>query len=182
MNKIILCIVLGLIPVISYILQYYFSRKAGIIKLLKQNYMVYYSDWIFIAFNGLWIYTVDDNKNITFLVAAVLISLGLNYLVHKYYAINTLMNDKNHLFRTNGKIRVTGVIHFIFSSIETMMIIIFLFSPIKNIYTSIEIGILTIFVLSFIPSSLKMHEGKILDSDLATVIIGMAAIVMKIIF
>jgi hypothetical protein len=169
-------LLLTFLPILSYILQYYFSSKVGLLWALKNNGMVSYSDWLFIPFNFLWAFCVSIGL---FPILALLgVSIILNVIMHYYWA--TLPEIEHFYNPLNGALLPAGIVHLIFSIIQTALVISFLFfsKKFKQVYFSMFI--LTLFFLSFIPFSIMIH-GYILLSDLITCVLGLFVLLIKFI-
>jgi len=59
MDKIVLSIIFGALPIISFVLQYYFSKKSKTLNKFKKHFTCYYLDLLFIPFGFIWPFVVN---------------------------------------------------------------------------------------------------------------------------
>ena len=76
----------------------------------------------------------------------------------------------------SGRIKPAGIIEFLFFIIEATLVAGFIFSSASSIFVYFESATLIIFLLSYIPSSIKIH-GKISTSDSIFVLIGLIVLI-----
>lgn len=180
MEKLLISFILIAIPIIYQILTHILTSIRGELHLFKKHPTCYYTDWLFIPFNFLLAYTINANFQIFSMF--FLMSLIINWIMHNYwFRIHTKEKKESFMYNIHlKKITPAGIVHFIFQSIQSTLIFIFLIYSTKSTITYIECGILLLFVLSSIPSSKKIH-GKLIPSDLAYFIIASLIILAKII-
>ena len=178
--KIIIALLLTILPILSFSLQYYFSKKDNCLKALRNHGAVFYSDWLFVIFNLLFIYSVSLPTFSKFILVFVF-SILANIVMHAYWSKMPIEKEGSHMYHIKTrKLLRAGIVHFCFSIIQLALIILFLLSPIKNSLYFYESIVLGLFFLSFIPSSLKIHHGKLLITDLIACILGILTILVKI--
>ncbi len=180
--KLLIALILVILPILSFTLQYYFSKKAGTLKALRKHGMVFYSDWIFLIFNPLLFYAIPI-PSLQNLILFSLFSILVNIWLHFNLWLNVHIKEKKkaHMYDLiNKKLSNAGIVHFLFSVVQLTLMLIFLFSPITNSLYFYEAAILCLFFLSIIPSSLRIHDGKLLKSDLFGSIFGVFCILIKL--
>ena len=178
MNLLIISLVLALIPLINFSLKYHFSSKDKELKLFKNHWFTSYIDWLFVPFNFLWIYTFDLEWNylILFAIISLIFFLALQHLwikQHKKERKSVYMFD----IKTE-KIKKAGYVELLFFTIESTLLLGFLFSTIISQIVYIETAILILFTLAVIPSSIKIH-GKLAWWDGLLTLIGIICLVIK---
>lgn len=180
MNILIIAILLACLQLVHALLEHYDSKKNKRIHLLKRHVTDYYLDWIFVPFNFLLLYSVSFNINILLIVSA-LAFLG-NLIVHYYwFRIHTRLEASSYMFDSKkNKIHFSGYVHFLFSIIETILIIMFFFSSIISSLVYIEAILLLIYFSFLVIQSKKVNNGRFEYSDLVVCIVGIAALIVKI--
>ena len=178
MNRLLIAIILGLLPLLSFILQHYFSKKEGRLREFKNHFQCYYLDWLFIPFGIIWIYIVNISFN-TFLILLG-ISIILNSITHIYWKFAVIRNNEScHMFgKKIGKIGLSGIVHFFFSTIISALFLGFLFFSVKSSLTYLAGIIIVLFFLGGFISSKKIH-GKIILSDLILIVLGIFVVLIK---
>jgi hypothetical protein len=81
----------------------------------------------------------------------------------------------------SGKIKPAGYIEFLFFTVESVLVVGFIFSTIKSPLVYVESALLGLFFLSCIYGSTKIH-GKVSKSDLIMIFLGILAILGKVLF
>ncbi|MFH1503385.1 MAG: hypothetical protein ABIE36_01890 [Candidatus Diapherotrites archaeon] len=173
-------LILAILPIISWLLQFHLSRKKKELPLFKKHPPTYLLDWLFVPFNFFWIYTIIFNLNAFILLGVV--SLLINYVSAKYY-IKQHIKEKRpcHLFNIkNSKSSAAGYVHAIFSVIQSFLILTFLFSGIMNVFVYINSIALFLFLLPILYSSKKIH-GKISGPDRAIFVAGIIILILRLI-
>lgn len=182
MDLLYISILLGLLPIISYVFQRYFSKRDKLLNEFKNHGMVSYSDWLFIPFNFVWIYAVSIN--LTIFITLLLIAIIANVWLHFDYWLKAHLkeNKKTHMYYLSKKrLSSAGKVHLAFSIIQTILIFSLIISPINSFLGYLEMAILGLFFISYIPSSIKIH-GKILPSDGITAFAGVIVVLVKVLF
>jgi hypothetical protein len=180
MKTFLIGLILSTLPIINFVLIYFWSKKNNVIDLFKKNRTCYYGDLFFIFFNFFLPYSIVINWKLIYVL--LLISIILNIIMHFYYMkIHKKENNKVFLFNNKlNKISGGGFIHLIFSTIQTILIFIFILSEIKsNIFYVASVFLLGYFVFG-IPFSKKIHNGKVLLVDLMICGFGFCLIILKI--
>ena len=171
MKILFISLLLGVIPLINWSLEYIFSKKNKKLKQFKSHLIARYADILFVLFNFLLLYSIifNMNKFLFFLPFLFIFNLFMHSFWSKYHS-----KLSHHFMSNSGKIKSAGIVHFIFSIIQTAFILLFLFSkPISSFY---YIGLLLLILfglLSFVFSR-KMH-GKFIFSD-AIILLGLVLI------
>ncbi|MGV8150225.1 MAG: hypothetical protein ACP5NV_00680 [Candidatus Woesearchaeota archaeon] len=147
-TKIILSIILALLPIISFVLYYAFSVQGGTLDNLKENYALYYLDFLFIIFNLLFVYAIRINYRVlkwSFVFSTIVLSV-INF------AYWTFQDD-------------VSVVHLIFSIIEMGLLITAIFSKTidRKKYVYMMIPILIYFLIAFILETF-IYRREILEA------------------
>lgn len=160
-----------MLPVLSFLLTYCFSSKQGKLKFFRKHLTNYYSDWMLVLFNFLLVFSIAFS--IKWCVILFCISVVLNLLMHKHYSkVIAEENKGSHFYDIElKKWTYSGIVHFIFSTIQTTLILMFLMLSVNSYFTYIEGAILILFLLCMLFTSRKMN-GKIPVFDLVEVIAG----------
>ena len=178
MSNLVFGIILASLPVLSYFLQKKMSQKNNQLKIFERHWLVRYADWLFVPFNFIFIYVVE----FVFIQAVVIliISVILNIVLHRYWGSLSANSDSCHFYDKNSdKLTVAGYVHFVFSTIETAMVIMFLLYAASNIFTYFGLFLLALIASSFIVNSYKMHHRPLL-TDLGTAVILYVLIIIKV--
>lgn len=175
--KRIWCIILGLIPIINFWLQYYFSGKEKSRKVFQQHRICYWLDRIFIPINILFLFLITTISREIILLLGIG-SLIINYVIHHLRSLEK--NIKNsHL--VNPHISKAGRVHMVFSSIEMLIIILILISQSQSNILHAELWLLAVFIGGLNYGAYRIHH-KIHGSDLMTTILLWGAIIIKIVY
>jgi hypothetical protein len=179
MNKLFIAVVLGMLPVLSFILQYYFSKREKILNKFKNHFICYYLDWLLVPFGIIWPYVVHVSGGIIFL--ALGLSFILSIATHAFwYFLGKKDGERSYIFDfENRKLTGAGIVHFFFSIIEYAAVGLFLLFSTKSLLSVISGIILIVFILGLIPGSKRIH-GKITLSDALIVILGALIILIKL--
>jgi len=155
---------LATLPAVSWILQNHYSKKENLD--FKKNWTCYYTDWIFILINALFLYSIEISETI---IVLFIISLSANIYLHKIWGKQNKV-EKSHMFwKKTHKLNPAGITHLIFSTIQTTIILsILLFQEISN-FIYIQFLLLAIFGLLLLVGSFKIHK-KITKMDLSVTI------------
>lgn len=176
--KLIVSILLALLPLFVWIIQYFYSKSHNLLKIFRKHWTCYYGDFIFVIINFFFIYSVSISKIIYFLA---LISIIVNLCAH---AIWGNQNKKKsiycHLYyKKTNKLNLSGYAHLVFSIIETTIILGIIFLTPKLPIIFIELFILLIFGYFILIGSYKLHS-KINRMDLLAVIIIWLSVLIKL--
>lgn len=172
-------IALGLLPVLSWFIQYFYSIKNNKLKLFKNHPQTYLLDWLFIPFNILWVYTISLDIPLFFIFLGS--SISINFFSDKFYKKMHIKENRNiHLFSLKtSKLNTAGYAHAIFSVAQLFLIFSFIFSRVSNIYVYANLIILALFLIPNIYFSKNVH-GSIDKYDLALVLFGLLMIALKL--
>jgi hypothetical protein len=167
-------VILGLLPVASFLLQYALSVWSGTDSFFFRNYTVAYLDWLFVPFNFVVVWTINWRRGGTFL-PIVFMSIIANIVAHaiwQYYGI-----DGGHMItRGTQTVLPAGWAHLGFSSIETTLILAFVFIPRpRRPFTRIATVLALAFFLAAGVSGYLINHGFI-ATDVIMVWGGMALV------
>src|SRR5262249_22993484 len=111
---------LGLMPIVSFLLQYIMSVQAGTVQLLFQHITVTFFDWIFVPFNFFVVRFIDWRRaGVMFL--ATIISVVCNIFAHAFWQYE--LADASHMFGGDRTVLPAGWVHVAFSTLETVVIL-----------------------------------------------------------
>lgn len=162
--KILIAIFLSLLPIFSWIGQYYFSQENKLLNSFKRHWTCCYWDWIFILINIFFIYSIEISSIIyIFLWISIIINLFTHYI---WWKSNKLNKSNGHLFyyKTN-KLNKAWTIHLIFSIIQLTIVLSIIFLKPISPFILIELWFLIIFWIFIVFWSYKIH-WKIQNIDL----------------
>jgi hypothetical protein len=115
---------LALLPIASFLAQYLFSIRAGTTAVLFHHLTVMVVDWVFVPFNFFVVRVVEWRRGGTIYVITC-ISVVLNVLTHAVWQYNG--QDPGHMITKAGIVLPAGWVHLAFSSLETILLIAFVF-------------------------------------------------------
>jgi hypothetical protein len=117
-------LLLALLPVAAFLLQYIFSLRAGTLHALFHHLTVMVVDWIFVPFNFFVVGVIDwqQGKKLYLIFS---LSLALNALTHAYWQYNGL--DFGHMITSSGIVLPAGWVHLAFSTLEMVLLVAFVF-------------------------------------------------------
>lgn len=111
MNKLLFSILFSLIPVIFWFFQYFISKRRGLFDRFKQHFMCYYVDWFLYLLISFFIYTVNINKSVYYIL---IISLVLNTILHIFWG-KIVKKSNSHLFSyENKRVNLLDIFHLFF--------------------------------------------------------------------
>lgn len=178
MEKIGVGLILALIPILSWFIQYLLSKREGKLNLFRKHLSVYYFDWIFVAFNFFWVYVVSFNFN--FIMYSLLISFVATLLIHIFWK-NLHLKEKKPVYMYDfkkKKITLAGIWHVFYHLIQLFLVILFLISDVSNVYSYLALFCLLFFFVGATFSSRSIH-GKVSMTDIPFLILGFLIIVVK---
>jgi hypothetical protein len=114
---------LALLPVGSYLSQYFLSVKAGTDALLSQHLTISIVDWIFVPFNLIVIHAIDWRRGAV-IYAVTVISVVLNVVTHAFWQYNLI--EGGHMINHEQVVLPAGWVHVIFSTVETSLLAAFI--------------------------------------------------------
>lgn len=160
MGKLAIGLLLAAIPILAFIFQYHFSKKDKRLKYFKNNFIIYYLDFIFVPLGFIFAYTLQFP--LSFFMFFIALSVILNILLHTLFWFGKKKGiEKGYMFTKTMRLNTAGKIHFLFSTIETFFILEFLFFSIENIWTRAGFILLVIFFLGAIMDATRRGWLKI---------------------
>lgn len=126
------------LPIINFLLQYHFSKVSKTLKDFKKHWICYRWDRYFIIINTIFgIFFISIDKSI--LLWIFILSLIGNTIMHRLRYNNIQYNNYyGHLFQKEWyRLSKAGIIHLIFSIIESIIITLWLFWAIEPHWDSI---------------------------------------------
>lgn len=180
MNPIIIGLILAFIPILKFILIYYYSKKDKNLNLLKKHTVCFYDDWLFVIFNLFLAYTIT--LGVYSILMLFIIFVIVSYYIHHYWIkLHTKEGIKFFMYDIERKKWTrSGIVHFIYTPIQATLVFAFFFSMSSSIFAYINSIIMIIFFISLIPASKIMHR-KFELSDIAIATLGIVIMLIKII-
>lgn len=169
-----IAILLGILPLIKFILVRYYSKKEKRLKIFKKNKTDYLYDWLFVPFN--FLVALIANLQIKIISLFLLLCFIISLYFHKVYWPK--VHPASHFLKKKGKLSKSGFVHHIYSSIQATIILTFLFSNASGGLVITSSLILATFLILLSYNSKKLH-GKILAGDLILSISGIAILLTK---
>jgi hypothetical protein len=118
-------VLLGLLPVASFVLQYALSAARGTEPALFRHFTVTYIDWIFVPFNLVVVQTIDWRRGARISLVAVM-SLIANIAGHAIWQYNA--GSGGHMISREQIVLPAGWVHLGFSVIEGTLLLAFVFA------------------------------------------------------
>jgi hypothetical protein len=164
------CILLAILPLVSFLGQLTFSCKSGTQHIMYHHLTVMVVDWVFVPFNLVVIRAIEWRRGGR-LFLIMCISVALNLLTEAFWQYNG--SDLGHMITKAEVVLPAGWIHLGFSIIETMLLMGFVFCR-KTGATGIGIVTMcaTIYFLAMGICGYIMHNGFI-ASDVITFVCGL---------
>jgi hypothetical protein len=138
-----LAIVSTLIPIISYIAQFYFSQIYGTETNLLRHNIVTIVDWLFIPINYFSIRSIDWRRGGVIFIASIMSAIS-GVLAHAYWQYYNI--DGGHMISPQGVILPAGWAHLSFTIIETEILIL---SVLCRKHTSRFAGLVSILIFMY---------------------------------
>ncbi len=172
-------ILLTSIPFLHFFALYYFARKNNRLKFLKQNYALWYTDWLYVPFNILFALIID--VNIILLVSSMLIGFTVNVMLHyNFKKIAVLKNEQQSFFSNNSKFTIEAHIHYIFASIEMGLVLTAFFTPMQSYLYYWLFASVSIYFISWLILMKKIHNGKWDELETTIIILSLLAIFLRL--
>lgn len=117
-------ILLAVLPVAAFLLQYLLSLRAGTQQFLLHHLAVTVADWVFVPFNFLVVRVIEWRRGLRLYLIAC-ISVVLNAITHAFWQYNGL--DAGHMITKGGVVLPAGWVHLSFSILEMILLVAFVF-------------------------------------------------------
>lgn len=175
--KLFISILLALVPVLHFTLLYYFAKKNDRLHFVRKNYALWYTDWLYLPFNALYVYTLIINPIL--LGLSFIFSMTVSIITHHFIRDRAVKQEGKTLFVSKGKYTHEAHVHFIFSVIEMSLVLNALFSvPISIFYTYLFIPILLYFAAWLF--LMKRIHGRWDELETSVAVISMILIIAKL--
>ncbi len=173
-------LILTSLPFLSWIGQYYFSKKHSLHESFKKHWTCYRGDWLFVIINVLFLFSVKISVAILYLFSiSILINLYTHYKWGKENKIGKIVC--HFFFRNTDQLNKSGIVHFIFSTIQMTLIISILI--LESIRPFIYFELFFVFAFGmFIPYGAYRINSKITWLDITGALIIFILIILRIIF
>ncbi|MBW3020965.1 hypothetical protein KY334_06730 [Candidatus Woesearchaeota archaeon] len=160
----LLGIIFALIPVFSYSLQKYLSKKENKFELFQKYLVFRYLDFLFIPFNFIILYVISFT--LKSLLLAIVFGLMINLVFHLFWGYFNVKKYESNFYNENSVLlNLSGEVHYLFSSFETTLMLLFLSNPIIGLTSYYLFMILLLFSFGEIYLSYLMNNKKIKISD-----------------
>ncbi len=177
--KLLTSILLALVPIVHFSLLYYFANKRRMLASVRGNYALWYTDWLYLPFNALYIYAIAINPIL--LGLSFLFSITASLLVHHFLRDRAMRQEGKTLFVADGKYTTEGHIHFVFSVIEMSLVLNALVSaPISLLYILLFVPVLLYFAAWLF--LMKRIHGRWDGTETTLCIIAILLILAKLSF
>lgn len=180
MKNIIIALILALVPIVFWSMQYYFSGKDNKLKLFRKHISCYYLDWLFVPFNLFLGLSIIFVPNIS-LLYLVLFGLIVTYFIHVFwFRLHTRERIELYMFDIKKEsITNAGWSHIFFFLLESLLVIYFLLFSRLNLFSILALFFLFLFFASINYASRKIHRKSEL-SDTLFMILGIIVILIKL--
>ncbi|VVB79408.1 Uncharacterised protein [uncultured archaeon] len=181
MDKLLLAGLFSFIPLLSWVLTYYFANKQKQLHLYKNHWVTYYDDFLFIVFNFFAVLSIT-NINQTIVLIVVCLSAIFSFFAHRMWFLNYDKEKETQFMYSTKKKKVmpAGYVHFIFTVFEMGVAFSFLIFSQLGVYFYLAIALIFIFFIFGLIGSRKIH-GHIARSDWIFYAICILIILAKII-
>lgn len=177
MQKWMIGILLALLPVVSYFLQYYFAKIQNDLKSFKKYVPTQIMDWVFIPFNFIWIYIVNLSLMYYFFILVFLVVAGS--LMGCWWGL--LNREDRYACRPANFKFGHSLVHIFYFLIQGVLVLSFIFSSIKGGLVYFGCLFLGIYFLSAIYLFRKIDK-KIELPDWVYIIFGLLVVLGKLIY
>ena len=161
-------ITLALLPLFSFVAQWIFSARSGTLPLMFRHPTVMAVDWIFVPFNYFVVEAIDWRRGGRLFAIAGL-AVVLNAATHAYWQYNGL--DPGHMISAQQVVLPAGWVHLAFSTIETSLLIAFVFARRAEI-ESIGAAVAATLYFVFMAAAGYWLHGQLILSDAIVLITG----------
>lgn len=159
---------------VSFLLQYIFSRADGTERLMTHHLTVMVVDWIFVPFNYVVVRIIDWRKgSAIFLIASA--SVVLNAITHAYWQYHGL--DSGHMITKQGVVLPAGWVHLAFSVIETILLAGFVFCRRTESETKLATALASAYFVMMGVCGYLMHHAFV-ASDVAVFVSGLFLVLL----
>ncbi|MGA2902540.1 MAG: hypothetical protein ABSD98_01805 [Candidatus Korobacteraceae bacterium] len=160
---------LALLPVASFVAQYWFSVRVGTQQIMAKHLTVMIVDWVFVPFNFFVAQVIDWRRGASLYVITC-ISVALNAFVHAFWQHNGL--DLGHMITQSGIVLPAGWVHLVFSSLETILLVAFVFCRKPSASTRAATSLAVVYFALMLVCGYEMHHALII-SDVVTSLSGL---------
>jgi hypothetical protein len=170
----VLAIVLGALPVVAFLLQYWAADREHASEALLRHYTVSYVDWVFVPLNVLFTILIDWSKVQT-LSGAFVACIVLNGIAHIMWIRNP--GAGGHMVRADGTFLWGGWIHLLYSTVQMTLVVGFFLTraePEGAAY-AIATGLLILYFLAAGVSGYFINKRHLILTDIIMVSVGIAA-------
>lgn len=172
-------IILFLLPIINFIIQYAYTHKAKTLPIFKDHWTSYWCDFIFVPINLLFFFI---NTIPLIIIGWIFLgSIVLNYIMHRlrWWANKQWVASHMFYFRSS-KLNPAWITHFIFSIIETTILTALIFSQHTTTTFFLVLGCVSAFSVLLLLGSYHIHK-KIAIRDSLVIIALLFALIVRFI-
>jgi hypothetical protein len=157
------------LPALSFILQLWLSQRAGTEGIFMRHPTVTIVDWVLMPFNYFAVRTIDWTRGVAMFVVSI-IALVLNAATHAYWGYAHL--DPGHMITSMGVILPAGWVHLVFSSVETSLMIAFVFIGRVGVDRRLARGFAILYFLLMAIAGYRI-QGRFMLSDVVASMTGL---------
>ena len=167
-------VLLALMPIGSFLLQYALSVQADTQAFLFQHFTVTIVDWIFVPFNIFVVHAIDWRRGGS-IFGITILSVVLNTAAHAYWQFHFVTGG--HMISQEHVVLPAGWVHLVFSTCQMILLAAFIFvrrSPAR--FVSITTLIAVCYFVSAGLCGYIMNDGFLI-SDVLMVFLGLIFLV-----
>ena len=169
------CFFGAVLPLMSFIIQYLFSKANGTETSFWAHHPVVILDWVFVPLNWYFIQIIDWRRGLQMFVLSC-VALIANIVIHAHWQL--CGTDSGHMITSDGVVLLGGWTHLGFSVIEMSLLLGFvLCRRAEHSGTRIATVLACIYFVSLACTSFLMH-GRLLVSDAITSSLGLFGVLL----
>ena len=166
---------LALLPIFSFVGQYFLSLQAGTQQALSHHLTIMIVDWIFVPLNFFAVCVIDWSRGAR-IYLIVCVSVVLSVLTHGFWQYYGL--DFGHMITKAGVVLPAGWVHLAFSILEMVILTAFVFCR-RSDASHLRL-VTTLAVAYFVTMGIcgyAMHDGFVI-SDVITFLGGLCFVLV----
>jgi hypothetical protein len=162
-------LILAVLPFASFVGQYIFSLSAGTWAIMHRHLTVMVVDWVFVPFNYFVVRSIQWSRGGRMFIIWSL-SVVLNLLTLAVWQRTGA--DFGHMIAPGGVVLAAGWVHLGFATIETSLLVAFVFCRNASARTNITTALACVYFLTMSACGYWMHHGFI-SSDVCAAGFGL---------
>ena len=174
-------ILLIILPILNFIIQYYYTRTTKTLDLFKNHWIAYWGDFIFIPINILF-FAMNTVSSLT-IGWLFLASIVFNSIIHRWrWWANKKWIISHMFYSTSSKLNPAWITHFIYSVIETTVLMAIIFSHYNANTFPLLFGSIIVFSAVLLVGSYHLHKKIVIRDVLVFVALSLALIIKMIVW